>query len=288
MSQQIQAISWPVDLIEDLALRRCIIFLGSGVSATAQNSSQERPKAWKEFLLTASELIANKKDKVHTKRLIKEGNYLLALQCIYDSIGNNQYFTLLQSEFLTPRFEPSDVHKDIVDIDPKIAITTNFDKIYDKACFSDAHTIITYDQHEGLINNLRSDQRLVIKAHGTIDAIQNMIFTKREYFAAKKNHPHFYKVLAALFMTNTILFLGCGLNDPDIALLLEHVYITTNSYKSHYAIVFDAVHPSVEKDWMESYNVKALKYGPSYEDLIPNIRNLKDAVVAYRQRRGLP
>jgi len=33
-------------------------------------------------------------------------------------------------------------------------------------------------------------------------------------------------MLKALFLTNTVLFIGCGLNDPDVVLLLEDVKIS--------------------------------------------------------------
>ena len=37
---------WPDNLVEELAYRRCLIFLGSGISATAKNDAGESPDTW--------------------------------------------------------------------------------------------------------------------------------------------------------------------------------------------------------------------------------------------------
>lgn len=43
-------IIWPANLIEEIAYRRCIIFLGSGISATSKNSKGEQPPTWGKFI----------------------------------------------------------------------------------------------------------------------------------------------------------------------------------------------------------------------------------------------
>lgn len=43
-------IDWPEKLIQDIARRRCVLFLGSGVSANSINADGERPKTWREVL----------------------------------------------------------------------------------------------------------------------------------------------------------------------------------------------------------------------------------------------
>ena len=43
-------IDWPDKLVQDIARRRCVLFLGSGVSANSKNAAGERPKTWVEVL----------------------------------------------------------------------------------------------------------------------------------------------------------------------------------------------------------------------------------------------
>ena len=280
-------IKWPEPLIEDLAERRCIIFIGSGASATSLTSDGNRPKTWEEFIAKAKMLVSDLSCIGFIDDLLGEKNYLLALQCIFDNCNKAAYYRLLQSEYSDPHFLPSQLHKDIVAIDPKISITTNFDKIYDRACSDEGHSVIPYYDSDNLADIIRSNKRVIIKAHGTIDNTHNLVFTKREYLKAKKMYPEFYQILSALFITNTLLFLGCGMNDPDVNLILEDVYTTTKAHNPHYVVTSNQIHPYKEKYWLETYNVVTLKYGPDHDDLIENVSILKDEILSYRHSRGL-
>lgn len=42
-------IDWPEALVEAIARRRCVLFLGSGISANSQNSSGKRQQRGKSF-----------------------------------------------------------------------------------------------------------------------------------------------------------------------------------------------------------------------------------------------
>ena len=44
-------ISWPDNLVNDIARRRCVLFLGSGISQNSTNMAGIHPKTWKELLL---------------------------------------------------------------------------------------------------------------------------------------------------------------------------------------------------------------------------------------------
>ena len=39
-------INWPEDVVEDIARRRCVLYLGSGVSANSVNEKGETPATW--------------------------------------------------------------------------------------------------------------------------------------------------------------------------------------------------------------------------------------------------
>ncbi|CAN7767986.1 SIR2 family protein [Paenibacillus sp. LjRoot153] len=277
---------WPQHLIAELAARRCVIFLGSGVSAQAVNAEGRRPSTWGQFLTGATNLVQDQNERQYIQQLIGQGKYLLALQCIFDHSDRGDYNRFLRGEYLEPRYEPTQIHEDIVMIDPKITITTNFDIIYDKACRDEGHTVIKY-YDSNIIEHLRSDQRLIIKAHGTIESTQEMIFTKSKYFETKKKYAEFYNILQAIFITNTILFIGCGMEDPDINLLLETVYLTTGESLEHYVVTREGVNHNQVKDWKNSYNIKTLTYGPTHDDLVTEIRNLRTAVEAYRTSNNL-
>ncbi len=281
-------IKWPEPLIEDLARGRCIIFLGAGISASSSTKEGKRPKAWKEFLIHVNDrYISLKKDKDYIKKLINNGQYLIALQIIYDLVDRGTYNSIIEKEFKEPDYIPSEIHKIISEIDPKLIITTNFDIIYEKAVPTQAITPITYDNSGNFADLIRSNSKILVYAHGNIRSIKDTIFTKKQYYEAKKNYSEFYNMLHALFITNTVLFLGCGLNDPDINLVLENVHIKTGASKPHYNVMLKGTHKSLLNDWKNSYNINTLEYGPNYEDLKENLSALKEEIDLYRVQNGI-
>jgi hypothetical protein len=172
-----------------------------------------------------------------------------------------------------------------MELDSRIVVTTNFDKIYENYCEStsqESYKVICHTD-TNLGDLLRSEIRLVLKAHGSINNPHNMIFTRSDYHEAKAQYSRFYELLRAVFLTNTCVFIGCGLSDPDIMLLLEDVKITSTSSLPHYALVRSGKFDKMEiEDFESSYNVKALEFGPAYEDLEPNLETLAGLVEQHR------
>jgi hypothetical protein len=269
-------ITWPNMLVTELARRRCILFLGAGVASSAKTDQGERPLAWNEFLKEAAKL-APVVHRSEIESLINDNKLLLALQAIRDQADAGDYQALLNKCFNNAAYIPSDLHKIIFSLDSRLVITTNFDKIYEKHCLTvstEGFKVIPY-YSSSLGDEIRSDTRLIIKAHGSIDDISKMVFTKAEYHSAKEHHSSFYSILKALLLTNTCVFIGCGMEDPDVLLLLEEVRITANAHRPHYALLKEGSHSAfVKSDLASAYNIKVLEYGPNHSDLISDLESL--------------
>jgi hypothetical protein len=281
---------WPDNLIEELAYRRCILFLGSGISATSTNGEGKSPSTWEVFLKNIKALMRNAspEDEEFVKNMLLQKNYLLALQAIYDLSDPGAYSKYLRDNYSTPKYSASDVHSAIKDLDSKIVITTNFDKIYDNLCSEDGYAIFTYKETKSIISNIKSPENVIIKAHGSIDDTQNIIFTSKQYHEAQATYPEFYSLLSSLFMTHTVIFLGYSLNDPDINLMLENISNTTNSNCPHYIVILEGMAKQLLKHWKETYNISAIEYGSEYNDINRGITDLRDLVLAFRESVGIP
>ena len=282
-------VRFPDSLINEFARRRCVLFLGAGISATAVANDATHPPDWQTFISGALEIVPSKKLRNEAKRYLALNNNTLALQVILNSSDRSDYISYVEKCFNNPKYRPSEVHKTILELDAKIVITTNFDPIYDNYCrnFSKkGFKIISYD-NESLSDTLRSDASIIIKAHGSIDNTQKMIFSKAEYHKAKKNYWKFYELLKAIFMTNTILFLGCGMTDPDLLSILEEVKITATPQKPHYLLTKSGQSESVKKDLFDSYNIETLSYGNSYEQFLPVLKLFLERVREKRASLGV-
>lgn len=276
-------IDWPATLVREIIGERCIFFLGAGVSATSVDANGNSPPGWADFLKSATALILDSEKRAAIEQLLEQRRFLIALQAIKDNADPASYQQLLNRAF-NASYPPSRLHEIVYELDAKVVITTNFDKIYEGYCLSyrpagrALHKVIDYVS-DALADELRDDARLLIRAHGSINDVRSMIFTRAEYHAAKRKHVSFYQVIRALFLTNTLVFLGCSLEDPDILLLLEDVHIIGRHEKPHYALIRQGdANPFVARDWLETYNIKLLEYGSDYSELIPNMEVLLESV----------
>lgn len=279
--------NWPKSLITELAARRCIIFLGSGASAGCISSDlSKKPPTWSLFLEKLIKLMKSDSDlEVINDYLLKE-KYLEAAEIILKNISPADYSAFIREEFENPRYSPSEIHKSVLEIDPKIIITTNYDLIYDKFCTNGTAVegyVVSKYYDENIISDLRSPVRLIIKAHGCLTNVNKIILTKSQYFQVRQKYPNFYKVLDSLFLTHTILFIGYSLTDPDIQLVLENANISAQSSHPHYFVTENRLHKAIKDSWKDAYNLEFIEFAEGdFTELNEGISELKFSVVTER------
>ena len=254
-------ITWPTTLVDELARRRSIIFLGSGVSKNSAGIAGKRPPLWKEFLETGLTKCNDKKQRAEISKLIKGSDLLTACELLHDALGP-EWETLIHAEFIDPHYPSSPIHHSIFELDSRIVITQNFDKIYDTyaSATSEGTVIVKSYDEDDVSNFIRKRQRLVIKAHGSIDAPGGMVFTKGDYARARHRHAAFYSLLDGLMLTHTCLFLGCGLNDPDIQVLLERNVQLHPTSNPHFIVMGSRFSQDYRRAIKKTLNLEVLQY----------------------------
>ncbi len=255
-------IHWPDSLVEDIARRKCVLVLGSGVSKNSTNAEGKRPKDWHEFLLSASE---NINGKTEIRKQIKSGDYLTACELIKKELGRDDYNTLVRTEFLTPAFQPARIHEHIFNLDSRLVITPNFDKIYDTYANTASHGnfIVKKYTETDIADSIRRPEPLIIKIHGSVESPDELIFTRKDYSEARTKYRDFYHLIDALSVTHTFVFLGCGTNDPDIRLILEDYSFRFAKNRKHFIVMSkNAVHAKVREIISETMSLKPLLYDP--------------------------
>ena len=273
-------IAWPDDLISDLARRRTVVFLGSGISRNSVNTTGRRPKTWVEFLKFIAEDVNPNR---HINTLIKEKDYLTACEVLKNALGRERFNQQLRDEFLTPQYQRASIHEQIFKLDSRIVATPNFDKIYETYANHVAGGAIIIKHHfdPDIAEAIRGTDRVILKIHGTIDSPERMIFTRKEYAEAREKYRRFYSLLEALALTHTFLFLGCGVNDPDIRLLLEDSFFRHPSSRSHVFIQpKEGLHNSVKSVLQESMNLTILTYKSQHDhrEFVQSVEHLVQLV----------
>ena len=91
-------IAWPQDVVSDIARRKCVLFLGAGVSKNAQNKHGERPKDWEEFLRGLCSLVADSSKRVEIESCLSANDFLTACELARKHLRPDHF----KSELLNP------------------------------------------------------------------------------------------------------------------------------------------------------------------------------------------
>jgi len=280
-------INWDGALISDLARRKCILFLGAGVSMNSTGNGGARPPSWKAFLESClPELTANSSTQI--RKLIKNEDYLTACELIKSKLAKGKFDHIAKNAFLTPQYTKAEIHEHLFKLDCRIVVTPNFDKIYETFAIRETEGTVNVRNYydTDIVSAVKDSGRVILKIHGTIDNTSKLIFSRTDYASARSQHRDFYEILNALGLTHTFLFIGCGANDPDIRLLLEDAFFKHNAVKPHYMVVSDK---SIHKDMMpvieQTLNVNMLVYKTSkgsHHELTDSLKSLVQQVEAAR------
>lgn len=277
-------ITWPASLVSDIARRKTVIILGSGVSHGCSNPAGKQPKTWLAFLTGLLQSISPHR---HISSLLREKDYLTACEVIKYTLGRDAFGEALRAEYLTPGYQHSALQESIFKLDSRLVATPNFDKIYETYANHKAGASIVVKHHfdPDVAAAIRETGRIILKIHGTIDSTERMIFTREEYAQAREHYRAFYSLLEALALTHTFLFIGCGVNDPDVRLLLEDTFFRHPGVRSHvFVLPAKSLHESVRTTFERSMNISVLSYSAVHEhrELVDSVAQLVTLVEAAR------
>lgn len=252
---------WPDQLIQDLARRKCILVIGSGLSAQSAALSGARPPMWKKFLEDSYEALPDASKKKHIRDAIKNGDYLHACEWIKKRM-DERWIDHLRNTFQRPGYPPSEAHEYVFKLDSRIVFSLNFDDIFERAANTyQPGTYVVKSYHDPDVSEfLRKDARYVVKIHGSLNTPAAMIFTQEEYAAARTKNSSFYNALEASLLTHSFFFIGVGTSDPDISLLLENHSFQFRNSSPHYYLCTNDINVDLEYSLRRNRNLKTIKY----------------------------
>lgn len=280
-------IAWPKQLVEAVARRRVVVYLGAGASAgslsTVDNSS--RPPDWETFLRSCLDSVSGQV-KDESEKLIDSGDFLTACGLLQGALEDD-WPSMLHEAFVAPKYGVSRAHESIFRLDARLVVTPNFDKIYDVYAQQESGQTVRvshyYDPDTPEI--MRGDYRGVLKVHGTVDQPSTAIFTRREYAKLRYKHASFQALLDALLLTHTFLFVGTSLRDPDLLLFLENHATAHPSAPPHFMTCPEGeVHGIRDAAVRRDFNVRLLRYSGAsgHVELSDSLEQLVDLVQAAR------
>lgn len=254
------------DLINDLAQQKVVLFLGSGVSSSVNLAAANRFKGWPEFLDDAA------KDRPPKLRrqinsLLKSKDFLLACELLQSDYGDTWGRKVTQEYGRAA--QPSSLHKALISLKQRIILTTNFDKLIETAW---ASSLKDGERHFKVISKVDSDifkvlkehdTSYIIKIHGTIDDVSNIVFSRSQYIRLAFANENYASFLDSLLLNYTFLFVGFSMDDPAITSLMELYSYKYPKSRPHYIITSNKmpeniieIHKSLRKLIVIPYDTK--------------------------------
>lgn len=234
-------------LVQSIKKKRVAPFVGAGLSAPCKYPLWGT--ALKKFLNHKCGYDYNTTDPVllQIAERIDAYDYIEAAQLI------SAFNRSLLDAFISREFSISDDTRIVgpLNILPEITdgcvITTNFDELIEK-CFANKHRPFEGYMHGIQTQNqfaakLIQSERCILKLHGHYNSPSTYIFSKDQYNAAYGDSTIDYtrpiaKVLRQIFVSHSLLFLGCSLElDRTLELFRDVVNSSAFDVPNHFAFL---------------------------------------------------
>lgn len=279
----------PKELVNQIARGNCIVFVGAGLSQGAKLPSW--PDLLKQMLDWSEKHDVELTDRKELESYIKDGELLLVANEMRERLGKDDFRRFMVEVFRKPGLTPNDTHMLLTKIPFASALTSNYDTLLESAYIiannGTAPHVFTHSDYPELSGALRSGEFYVLKVHGTVDRIETIILGQSDYREVMHANPAYRQHLKTLFSTKTVMFLGFGLTDPDLMLMLDELKSIFKDYTGkHYSLMDTRNVPSIKQSRFEKdYSIKIIPYTPSGPDHPEVTAFLIDLATQVRQAR---
>ncbi|WP_156175880.1 SIR2 family NAD-dependent protein deacylase [Hymenobacter terrenus] len=226
-------------------------------------------------------------------RALSEGRLLDAAQLLYE-------FSPDQTTDYIHRTYSVDVMAGPIQLLPRISygcvVTTNFDQALEKIFSQHKMPFEGYmngNQSGPFMQKLVKGDRCLLKLHGDFENPDTYVFTFKQYEEGYGQpfdyNKHLPKALRQIYVSNSLLFLGCSLDNDWTMQLFQNV-AETSSYQipDHYAILPAPENPDdkhAKTNQLLRCHIRPIWYPPGRHDLVEKFIEM---LTAQAKNRFLP
>ena len=273
-------------LIEE---NKVIPFVGAGVSKSVKlKNGKDAFIDWKELLQCFLNDISDKDNLNVIKAMlnVKKIDYLDVADRIEKELSPKDFTEILkQSIHVNYNHIDEDTYelaKTIWDLNSKLIITTNYDKVLHRSC--EDKNIEYWDieslHEQGMYARDGVEDSTVWNLHGHVDQANNMILTTAKYSElysddiSNSKYKASLKLLETIISSKSLLFIGFSLDDPFIVKQLNKIIDIFGGHSpEHYILV-------KEGNRVNDLNgsIKIIEYENHGEPLIETIKSLQPTI----------
>jgi hypothetical protein len=274
----------PQQLITLFKDKRASLFIGAGLSIAV--GLPDWYGLLSELIKKVGDVVADSKEYVdECSKILNDKNFLTIAEEVREKLGQDEFNKYIRERFVDNRPDPNEVFKLLVELPYNYIITTNYDYLIEDAyayVYRRSAKKYTYQKAQAMADNIWNGYQFILKAHGDADEPDKIILTDKDYRNIINAEIGYKSILHVLFTTNSILFLGSSLTDPELNLLLNYL---KHSYHdggpTHYALMDKTrLTPILTERWRKDYGINIISYDPvnGHEQVLQFVQLLKVAI----------
>lgn len=183
-------------------------FVGAGISALSGAPT------WKGLIQAISDKLGQKRKDEYSS-----DEYLQIPQMYYYSLEDKEeYYRFVKEQLHSSDLDPNTIHREMLNLNPASFITTNYDTLLEDAAVRHCQGFKVVSRDED-VPTIFGD-RFILKLHGDFK-YDNFVLKEEDYLNYSENFKLIETLVKSIFSTNTVVFIGYGLNDYNIKLILN-------------------------------------------------------------------
>ena len=259
----------PRELLEIIQSKKCILFIGSGISRKCIGNDRKPLPNWYEFLKS---FIDWQKDNQKIKEndykemiyLLSKKKFLLVAEELLELTPTSDFNKFINQAFDPKSIVPSYLHELIAIIPFRGIITSNYDNLIEHAYFNIHKRIPKIITHKEIMEGIDifENDFFIFKIHGDIENPKSIILSQRAYANLIYNSINYRDLLENILSNFTVLFIGYGGMDPDIESILEEISVgSTKKEINHYMLIKEKSLTNIEKRRLyKDKRIKVIEY----------------------------
>ena len=179
-------------------------------------------------------------------------------QYFFEEKGETVYYEFLKEKFCK-EYSTNAINEMIVGLEPEHIITTNYDHLIENVKNPSISDYAVIKSDNDLLAE-KTGRKYIIKMHGDIDDIQNIVLKEDDYLNYSKSHELIEMYIKSLLIDKTFLFVGYSLSDNNLKLILSYINHFADILKTkrfnNYLVTGEVIHEERELKYWENKKIK--------------------------------
>lgn len=234
-------------------MKKLSFFIGAGVSKVSGFPS------WVDLVKSMGDEINYTYDTYTNEKgedviNLQADEFLKIPEMYYAKFSENRYLEKVKDAF-AKSVSPNKVHDLIMAFHPNHILTTNYDTLIEETAikFGENYSVIASDQDISKAETIK----YLLKVHG--DFSTKFVLKESDYLNYDYNYQLIINLMKSIFATNLVIFIGYGLNDYNIKLILNWVYnLQKENFIKPIFINTDSPISNIERDYYSNRGIRII------------------------------